>query len=218
MKKVIGVLLAVFLLIFSSNALAIDLAGKFAFTVKGGMGLPILDFADKFKVDANVGYGFGMNGEYFITDKIALGADFDYNRFSEGSSGYISLELINFGVFAKYMILTRANTAFYIKLGSGLYKPKESWEFSYFVDYNSLSYGMKFGFGGGGGIMFEVSDFILLSGEVMFQDALVKEAKSDRKFQIVDDYGDTRIDSIPFKADLQYFQIHFGITLLIGGN
>ena len=207
MRKFIVILLVVFVLGLCSNALAMDLVGKFGFSGRGLLGIPMGNFADDNKVGADMGYGFGATGEFFLTDQIALGGYFDYSSYGLGSFGGIdySLKLTNFGVFIKHIFPTSSNKSLYLKANAGLYKPKVSAKFGSLS--GSESFEMKFGFGFGGGIMFEVSEFVLVGGEAMFHSAIVKDAEATFE-------GETE----KFGYDLEYIEINFGITFLIGGR
>lgn len=212
MRKFIVILLSVLLLGFCSDAWSMGLAGKFGFTGKGVLGRPFDDFADNGKLGGDIGYGFGVTGEYFISNQIAVGAHFDYSDFGFNWPFYRilidqpgwespSLKMANFGVFAKYIIPTVSNIAPYLKLNLGLYKHK--------IQNNSegYSYDMKFGFGVGGGVMLKASETFIITGEAIFNNALVKDAEADI-------HGWKHI----WLHDLQYIEIGVGITLLVGGS
>jgi opacity protein-like surface antigen len=199
MRRTIGIVMVVFLLGFCSNALALDLAGKFGFTGKGGIGIPMGDFADS--GDAEMGFGFGVSGEYFLTNQIGLGAYFDYNRFGVKEVEGVFYQLVNFGGFGKYIIPTNSNISPYLKVAAGLYQILVTQPSGFFTETSTFD--MKFGFAVGGGVMFKASESVLITGEATFHDAMVKEAKCE---------------GVPFGVDLQYIQINAGITFLVGGK
>ena len=193
MKKFIGILLVVLVLSFCSNVLALDLAGKFGFTGKGGIDMPMGGFADKEKWHANVGFGLGVSGEYFLTNQIGLGAYFDYNRFGRKDVEGVSYRVVSFGALGKYIIPTNSNIGPYLKVAAGLYQIAITQPSGFFSE--TWAFDMKFGFAVGGGVMFKASDNILVSGEAIFHNATVKGAH-----------------------DVQYIQINAGITFLVGGK
>jgi len=196
MKKLVGLLLVVFMLGFCSNALAMDLAGKFGLSGKGEIGMPMGDLAD----GVNTGFGFGASGEYFINDQLAVGAYFDYDIFGTDAEG-LSAHIMGLGGFFKYVVPTTSNVSPYLKASAGFYQPKFS------GDGESMTFDMKFGFGVGGGVMFKASENVLVGGEIMFHDALVKDAEADI------DGGTAKL-----LYDWQYIQFNFGVTFLLGSQ
>jgi len=207
MKKVIGVLLTVFLLVFCSNAFAVDLAGKFGLTGKGGIGIPLGSFANLQKIGGQIGYGLGIDGEYFVTNRIAAGAYFDYSRFKieSGTAEFKAfLRITSFGAFFKYVFPTNSDLNPYLRLSLGLYKPTacaKSDDVS-----SSTSYDIKSGYAFGGGI-FKTSDFTMAGIEVLFHKAFVKEGKASFE-------GNT----YKFGYDLEYLEVSLSVTLLFGGK
>ena len=214
MKRIIGLSLLILVLAFWSGVSAMDLAGKFGFSGKGVLGRPIGDFADNGKLGGDIGYGFGVTGEYFISNQIAVGAHFDCSEFGFNwpfasieiflpgwESPSPSLKMSDFGVFAKYIIPTVSNAAPYLKLNLGLYKHK--------IQNNSEahSYDTKFGFGVVGGVMFRANETFIITGEAIFNNALVKDAETDMA-------GWKHF----WPYNLQYIQIGVGVTLLVGGK
>ena len=207
MRRAIGIVMTVFLLGFCSNVWAMDLAGKFGFIGRLTMNKPILNFANEKKTGAQIGYGFGINGEYFVTNQIALGVRFDYNSFrvkSNDADFEVHIRVNNFGVFVKYIIPTKTELHPYLKADLGLYKPGICAKSG---DYTErTSYGMKFGFALGGGV-FQASKFYMLGMEVLFHDAFVKDAKTT---YMGDEYN--------FGRDLEYIQLSVIVAFFIGGS
>lgn len=157
------------------------------------------DFADDEKIGADIGYGFGVTGEYFLTNQVALGGYFDYSSFGLGSyeDVDISFKITSFGAFAKYIFPTNTNIAPYLKAGAGVYEPKLS--VSLGDASASASFDMKFGVGVGAGVMFKASDFVLIGAEAVFHDVMSQETEE-------------------LGCDLQYIQINAGVTFLVGGK
>lgn len=198
----------VFGLLSPSSICASDLKGKFALSGQGGMVIPVGDFADEEKFDAGTGFGFGGAGEYFVSNNVAVGATFRYttNGVKEmPGSVDADWKLTNFGAFVKYIFPTRSNVVPYMRVGLGLYKTKFS--ASSGAAEASLSFDSKFGFAGGGGVMFHASDNVLLGGEILFHNAMTDGAKADV------DSGELELD-----ANVQCITIYGGITFLIGGT
>jgi hypothetical protein len=207
MRRTIGILLTVFLLVFSSNALAVDLAGKFGFIGRLTMNKPILNFANEKKTGAQIGYGFGINGEYFVTNQIALGARFDYNSFrvkSNDADFEVHIRVDNFGAFVKYIIPSKTELHPYLKADLGLYKPGICAESNDYAE--RTSYSMRFGFALGGGV-FQASNFYMLGMEVLFHDGFVKGAKTT--------YMGNEHN---FGRDLEYIQLSVIVAFFIGGS
>jgi opacity protein-like surface antigen len=205
MKRLVGLFLVVFMLGFCSNALAMDLAGRFGLTGKAGIGIPMGDFSDKEKGDAKMGFGFGVSGEYFLTNQIGLGAYFDYNDFGVNDADNFSYQFINFGAFGKYIIPTNSNVNPYFKVAAGMYQTRATETVG--SASATLSFDMKFGFAMGGGVMFKASDNVVVGVEAMFHDAMVKDAQGE--------YGG---DTYKILYDVQYIQLHAGVTFLVGGK
>ncbi len=199
MKKFFGILMVLFVLGFCSNVLALDLAGKFGFAGKGGIGIPMGDFADDEGVGADMGFGFGVTGEYFLSNQVALGGYFDYSSFGLGSYGDVdvSFKLTSFGGSVKYIFPTNTNIAPYLKASAGKYQPKLSASSGGGSASEPLD--MRFGFGVGAGVMLKASDFVLIGGEAAFHGIVSQETE---------EHG----------CDLQYIQINAGVTFLVGGK
>jgi len=200
MKKLVGMLLIVFVLGLCSNVLALDLAGKFGFTGKGGIGIPMGGLADEKKWHADVGFGFGVSGEYFLTNQIGLGAYFGYNRFGRKDVEGVFYQLVSFGASGKYIVPTNSNICPYLKVAAGPYQVMVTQPSGFFSE--TWAFDMKFGFAVGGGVMFKASESVVINAEGMFQNTLVKEAERET----------------PLGGDLQYMQLSAGITFLIGGK
>ena len=80
MKKYMILFLIGLLLPSFSTVSASGLKGKFALSGNGGLGLPMVDFADEKKGAAKSGFGFGGNFEYFITDNVSIGGSLTYRK------------------------------------------------------------------------------------------------------------------------------------------
>ncbi len=198
MKKFIGILLVVLVLSFCSNVLALDLAGKFGLAGKGGISKPMGDLADANAFGADMGFGFGAAGEFFLNHRVALGGYFDYMSFgaTEKNVDY-SLKLTSFGAFVKYIFPTDTNIAPYLKASAGIYKPRVSGSSDGTIPSASLA--MQFGFAAGAGVMFKASNSVVIGAEAAFHDIISQHTEE-------------------LGCDLQYIQIDAGVTLLVGGR
>jgi opacity protein-like surface antigen len=156
---------------------------------------------------AKTGYGFGANIEYFITDNIAIGGYFDYQQFdldvasmdNEASaieditglpveiSGDHSIQ--SYGVFGKYVFTASPRVAPYLKLGLGMGKVKSKLDLSMAGESGGDTYnisisgnresGMSFALDVGGGLMFNVSGNIWITGEVLYTYLGIKGSDGD---------------------------------------
>jgi opacity protein-like surface antigen len=199
-----------FSLVSFSTVFALDLKGKFGLTGQGGVAIPFGDFADKEKLAAKTGFGFGGGAEYFVTNNIAIGGTFRYDKHdidpgSEDGEVSASWKITNFGAYFKYAFPTQSKIVPYLRLDAGIYKPKGT--FSAEGLEASVSFSSKLGIGGGGGVMYEVSKNVMLGGEVLFHDAMTKEAEATVGGM------DVKLDS-----DIQYINIFAGVTFLVGGT
>ena len=209
MKKLTCLFTLVMVLALVASASAVDLKGKFALTGQGGMAIPFGDFADEDKLAAKIGFGFGAAAEYFVTDYISIGGTFRYtiHGIDIGDVDDVDADwkITNFGAFFKYTFPTESNIMPYVRLDAGFYKPKMSASSGGLEA--SLSFSNKLGIGGGGGVMFQASENVLLGGEVLFHNAFTSDAKAT----VMGEEG--KLDS-----DLQYVTIYAGITFLVGGT
>jgi hypothetical protein len=137
----------------SATALAQGNKGKIAIIPQGGLTLPIGDFADTDTVFTKSGYATaafaaGATVEYFVTDNIAVGGSFQYNRF--GFDEEVPLEVfpavfadllqpgmtldisaldanwtvVDFGAFVKYYFMPEKVTQPFGRVGFIMGKPK----------------------------------------------------------------------------------------------
>ncbi len=207
MRKHMVLFLIGLLVISFSAANASDLKGRFGLSGQGGGVLPMGDFADEDKFNAETGFGFGGAAEYFATNSFAVGGTFRYTVNGVDVAGGVDADykISNFGAFVKYLFPTQSNVMPYIRLDLGLYKPKMA--VSSGSAEASLSFDAKFGFSGGGGVMFQASDNVLVGGEVLFHNAMTEGAEADV------DGG-----SAELLYDIQFLTIYAGVTFLVGGT
>jgi opacity protein-like surface antigen len=200
MKKIWLLLVVVIVCAFVTSAGAMDLKGKFGLTGQGGLAIPFGDFSDKDKLAAKTGFGFGGAAEYFVNNNIAIGGTFRYDMHDIQDAEDASWKITNFGAFFKYIFPTGSKIMPYVRLDAGFFKPKLSGSSGDFEA--SLSFSTKMGIGGGGGVMYQASENVLIGGELLFQNAMTSDAKA----------AGWKLDS-----DIQYISIFAGITFLVGG-
>ena len=197
MKKFVGILLIVFVLGFCSNALAVNLTGKFGFTPKVGASIPIRNFAGNNDFGADIGVNLGVNAEHYLSNHISLGVNFDYSLFplKDHENIILHMKLFSCSAFLKYMIPLESKTTPFCKFGVGIYEPTLTIK----TDSGKacIGYKIKMGFLTGAGVMYEVSKTIFVNGETIFHYALVETG---------------------FGCNLQYFETNLGITFLLGSK
>jgi opacity protein-like surface antigen len=224
MKKLF-VLAFVCVLLFSfSSVLGTGMKGKFGISGRGGFSLPLGSFGEngsfstsfsdsilgtdlKETGTAKTGFGFGASLEYFVTDNIAIGGYFDYQKFDldvtsmhneasdiEDLTG-LPVEITgdhriqSFGVFGKYVFTASPRVAPYLKLGLGMGKVKSKLDLSITGETGGDIYkisitgdresGMKLSLDMGGGVMFNVSGNVWITGEVIYTYLGVKGSEGD---------------------------------------
>lgn len=204
-----------------SNSAALDLAGKFAFTGGGDLGIPMGDFGDEDKMAAKTGFGFRGNVEYFITDNIAVGGVFHYGSFGTetgefeeyGTDVDVTQKITQFASFAEYLFPAGPNLSPYLKLGAGFGKYKFDGNVSAVGvsvdlegDFDSKLYILA-----GGGIIYMASPNIALRGELLFNHLTTDGAK-----------GDVEILGISMEGELdnniQYLSMFVGISFFVGSR
>jgi opacity protein-like surface antigen len=202
------VLFLIGLIVLSVSATrAADLKGKFGLSGEGGVVVPMGDFADENKFNAKMGFGFGGSAEYFVTNSLAMGGTFRYSINGVDADGDVDADykISNYGAFAKYIFPMDSKIMPYIRVDVGLYKPKLS--ASSGGAEASLSFDAKFGFGGGGGVMFQATDNVLAGGEVLFHNAMTDGAKAS-------------VDGEEFEMmyNIQFITVYARVTFLVGGT
>ena len=203
-KQMVLFLIGLIVISFSATR-ASDLKGKFGLSGQGGVVVPMGDFADEDKFDADMGFGFGGSAEYFATNSLAFGGTFRYTINGVGGVGDADYKISNYGAFIKYLFPTESNIMPYIRLDLGLYKPKLS--VSSGSAEASMTFDAKFGFGGGGGVMFQASDNVLAGAEVLFHNAMTEGARADMNG------GEAEM-----LYDIQFLTVYAGVTFLVGGT
>ena len=205
-KQMVLFLIGLIVISFSATK-ASDLKGRFGLSGQGGMVVPMGDFADENKFNADLGFGFGGSGEYFATNNLAIGGTFRYSINAVGNTGGVDADykISNYGAFVKFLFPTGSNVMPYIRLDMGFYKPKLA--FSSGSAEASLTFDAKFGFGGGGGVMFQATDNVLAGGEVLFHNAMTEHAKAD-----------VNGGQAEMLHDIQFITIYARVTFLVGGT
>lgn len=199
MKKLLVLLVVVLSVFLVSNISGADLKGKFGITGKGGLVIPFGDFSNSDKMAAQLGYGLGITGEYYISNAISIGAGFLYDVHSVKDVDF-KWKISNYGAFFKYHFPTASKILPYVKFDLGFYQPKGSVS-SGGTEF-SATWSTKIGIAGGGGIGYQVSPNIILGGELMLHNAFTSSATWE---------------GIKLDSDLQYVSIFAGVTFLVGG-
>ena len=212
MKKHVILFVIGFVLISFFSVRASDLKGRFALSGQGGVSIPVGDFADEKRFDAEIGSGVGGAAEYFVSNSFAFGGTVRYTVndrykkviYAPDLTAGQKYKMINFGAFVKYVFPTQSNLMPYVRLDLGFYKH------SFCDDYGevetSVSFPAKFGFGGGGGLMYRANDHVSVSTGLLFHNAFTEGATaytSYRAYTVV--------------HDIQFITVYGGITILIGG-
>ncbi|MDH4222188.1 MAG: porin family protein [candidate division Zixibacteria bacterium] len=159
MKKVIGLTVVLMVFFLAANVQAVDLKGKFALSGAGGLAMPMGDFNDFYKM----GFGGGVEAEYFVLSQLSAGGNFTYNMFSlddefAEDSDDEKYKIMTFGAFGKYIFITEGKFLPYGKFGFNFNTPK-------FADETGDT---KMGISIGGGGMYMASEMVGVGAEVMF--------------------------------------------------
>lgn len=191
-----------------SAAYTLDLKGKFAISGQGGLVIPIFEFNEQRKFDAQLGYGFGGAGEYFVLNNISLGVTFRHTvnavkNMPQGSGAHWGIT--NVAPFVRCVFVTNSNALPYVRLGTGFYKTKLSVSSGDLE--TSLSFDRKFGLCLGAGILFPANSYVLLSAELSLHSAMLEGAKADIEG-----------GEAASLNDAQYLTMYAGITFLIGST
>jgi len=148
-------LLALMLLaLFAVNAHA----GSSAIGIDGGVLKGTGDFGDATKT----GYGGGAFYDYWVSNMLAVGADFGWNTAKSKTSDDIKVTLINYGAHLKYAFpMSESKVHPYVTAGAGMYNVK--------VKAGSAeSSDNKFGGHGGLGLEYMVNPQVGVGAEANF--------------------------------------------------
>jgi hypothetical protein len=128
----VGILVLALVMFFVAATAAQELAGKFAFTPQGGIGLPVGDFADSDTTNAKrggatTGFGLGGNVEYYFSENVSAGAKFTYNRFGLDEETFADrlmggtvdghYSVLEFGAFTRFIFTSQSPTRVYGRAG-----------------------------------------------------------------------------------------------------
>jgi opacity protein-like surface antigen len=213
----------------------------------------LLEIGMREKGSADTGYGFGFAVEYFVTKNIAIGGFFDYEKFGMNLDPMedefldnIPAELAGvtaefdgdhavktFGVFGKYVFDASPALAPYVKLGLGLGKlssngnmviefEDDPYTIKMEIDAERES-GMQFCFDAGGGIMYQLSKSVWITGEFLYRHLGVKGSDGDVDAIATVDAGTINgqlfheewDDEFDFNADR--LDVYIGISYFFGG-
>jgi opacity protein-like surface antigen len=260
MKKYVILFLIGLILTSFSTVSALDLKGKFALTGIGNLALPMGDFGDEAdyedelaeKGSAKLGFGFGGNFEYFVTDNIAIGGNFTWRKYgmktenlkealeSEVEEYGLTAEvdghhtITSFGVFGKYVFtIASPKMAPYVKFGLGKGKVKSVIDWSAAASYEGETYKYEYSLEAdvesrtyvdmGGGILYELSENIAFTGEVLYthlmSDKADLEVDWEEKYSYPggsEQYKGKEKDELQFNAD--NISAFVGLTFFFGGT
>jgi len=222
-------LLGLVLLVVSS-ATAQGLAGKFAFTPQGGIGIPIGDFADTDTTNMNrggatTGFAIGGTAEYYFTNKVAAGAKFIYNRFGFDEAAFVDrlmdmtvdghYTVLEIGAFVKYVLLPENTTRPFGRLGAIFGKAKLSGEYTYMemtMD-GEADIAWSFGLEGAVGVIHMIKENIGLFGEVVYTHLM-----TDGKDMDVMEPGETEVSKEEAEGSIDWIGVKAGATIFFGSK
>jgi outer membrane protein with beta-barrel domain len=138
-RKSLGFAVVLAVAIGSFAATAFAAIAATTIQVHGGAGIPVGDFADKDKADAQTGYQFGGAVTFWMNRTWGLGVDGSYMKNTHGAEGEVidlgggdtykldedKFTTIQVGAHAKYMLPGEGKVKCYGLLGIGLYNGKE---------------------------------------------------------------------------------------------
>ena len=249
MKKYMILFLIGLLLPSFSTVSASGLKGKFALSGNGGLGLPLGDFADGKKGAAQSGFGLGGSFEYFVTDNVSIGGTFTYrkhNMKTEEMTEELEKQLesevehldgdhkiTSFGAFGKYLFTASPQVSPYLKFGLGMGKLKSvldlsgsvfyegeaiAWDASTDIDVDFRAYVDM-----GGGILYQLSESIALTGEVLYTHLMTDGANGEMDMEITVSGMGQNIEEKEkgkgeYGVDTDYISAFVGLTILLGGT
>jgi opacity protein-like surface antigen len=205
MKKCLTLIFIGLFLSSFSSVFASGLKGKFAINSQGGFGFPMGDFADKGsfstsfsdsmmgssmkeKGSAKSGFGFGFNLEYFVTDNVAIGGNFTYQKFGM-ETGHMEREFISedeelfmngktnfdgehkitcFGVYGKYLFSASPRVSPYLRFGLGMGKMTSKLDLSGSYEYDYYNEHYEYSFNGTGERESDTKLYFELGGGILF--------------------------------------------------
>jgi opacity protein-like surface antigen len=223
--------------------------GSFATTISDSL----FEIGMRERGSANMGWGFGFAVEYFVTDNIAVGGYFDYQGFgmdldamkeefestipdtladlAVGVEGDHRIRSI--GVFGKYVFEASPKLSPFLKLGLGMGRLSSTGEVSLGIASGSEELrvildaeresGMQFCFDMGGGLMYQLSGSVWITGEFLYRHLGTKGSEGDVDLIATAELGDLREqlfheqwdDEFDFNADR--LDIYLGISYFFGG-
>jgi hypothetical protein len=190
--------------------------GKFAVAPILGASMPI-QYMGADLVDggggAKLGFAAGASGEYYVTDDIAVGVKFIFDRFGmntddipgDASGNWTIME---FGVFGRYVFMQDVMTHPYARAGVLMGKAKVTTE----AGSNKLESDVAIAPGGeiAGGVMHHLSDNLSVFGEANWTGVLTDGKEIEREFN-----GTTQ-PSIEAQKHIQWVGIKVGVLYTLG--
>jgi len=201
MYKRIWLILILVSIVFAGLLQAQDHKSKVALSALGGFALPVGDFAsvDPGKGNAKTGYTFGGSAEYFLKEKISLGANFLYNSFEDKDVKNTKNRITSFGLCGRYILNTHPEVDYYLRFGLGLSK------FKYEETDSTKSYDLKPSLVAGLGFSYQLTSSLSLLGEVVYNQVFENNAK----------YSIGGVKQPALGYDLQFFGIYTGLVFYI---
>jgi hypothetical protein len=148
------------LVLFASPALAQaeDMQGRFAIGAAGGLTMPMGCLADEDEANMKMGWDGGVALDYFLTNDIAIGADFGYGEMANEDDSNIKAKSMNYGVHGKYFIPTGGQAVPYLFAGFAMYNRKVEWSDVMGTGVNLDFSDSKPGVNGGVGFEYRVNE------------------------------------------------------------
>ena len=178
------------------------------FEVSGfaGAALPsggIKDWSDS--IGAKTGLTFGANGGYYLTEKICLGAYFQYSQL--GMEIYSrNHRLYDAGAYIKYAFVGESNFEPYVKLSAGVLWTKfATWVGPAYTRLRELSYNPGFKGALSAGLIYYTSDYGGVYAEMGYNYGAVKDKEEDYHSQ-----------KFNFSETVNYIDAKFGIVVFFG--
>jgi len=203
-------LTAAVIAVLATGSAAGDLTGKIGITPQIGLVIPIQALqSDEGGGNAKLGFAGGLTAEYFISQNIAVGGRFVYDRFGLESVDGVDFDgnwtMMEMGVFGKYIFLPEEMTRPFARAGIVMGKAKLE------VDSYEADYAMTPGVELAGGVVHEVKENIFIYGEIGWTALATDGADVDVTMN-----GSTSTEES--LVHLQWVGVKVGATFLVGGE
>jgi hypothetical protein len=185
----------------------------FEVTLGAGLGFASGDFSSwNDTLGAKLGINLGGSGGYYFTERICLGAYFNYFQFDleEPANGMdvsdVHYKLYNIGLYAKYALSSESNFEPYIKLMAGITYPKfATWTGATLTRLREVSYDPEISGGIHLGALYYTSEY----GGIFLEAGYHLERTENN---IGDSFG---VDyKMPYNVN--YIQVSAGVMVFLG--